>query len=59
MFIPIESLNLFIYIAYRLLIIPAKYRPNRNPSIQDNFPDQILISEHKWVNGCNVSVEID
>jgi len=37
MFIPIESLNLFIYIAYRLLIIPAKYRPNRNPSIQDRL----------------------
>ncbi len=59
MFIPIESVNLFIYLAYKQLIIPARYRPNGNPTIQDIFPEQVLLSKHKWVNSCNVSIEID
>ncbi len=59
MFIPIESLNLFVYLAYKQLIIPFKYILDNNPSIQDNFPNQILLSEHKWVNDCDVSLEVD
>ena len=58
MFIPIESVNLYLYLAYRNLIFPFKYRPNSNPSIQDRFPEYILLSENRWVEGCNVSVEI-
>ncbi len=58
MFIPIESVNLYLYIAYKNLIFPFKYRPNSNPSIQDRFPEYILLSENRWVEGCNVSIEI-
>ena len=59
MFIPIESVNIFVYLAYKQLIMPFKYRPNSNPSIQENFPNQILISKNRWIENCNVSVEID
>jgi hypothetical protein len=59
MFIPIKSTNLFIYLAYKELIMPLKYHPNCNQTIQDNFPEQVLLSEHKWVNKCNVSLKVD
>jgi len=59
MYIPIESVELYVYLAYKQLIIPFKYRPNSRISIQSNFPNQILLSKHKWIKDCDVSVEIE
>lgn len=59
MYIPIESVELYVYLAYKQLIIPFKYRPNARSSIQSHFPNQILLSKNKWIENCDVSVEVD
>ena len=60
MFIPLESVNLFIY-AIDNLIIPfrySKYGDDRE-SIQNRYPNHILMSKNRWVRNCNMSLEVE
>jgi len=59
MYIPFESVNLFLY-TIDMLIFPLKYyKQNLNKSIQQIYPNHILISKNRWVENANISFEID
>jgi len=59
MFIPIESVELYNYLAYSQLIIPYGYIKRiggeGRGGIQTHFPNQILLSKNKWVNNTHLS----
>jgi len=59
MFIPLETVNFFIY-AMDNLVIPFKYYSHYDKtSLQAYFPNHILMSKSKWVQNCNLSVEVE
>jgi hypothetical protein len=58
MYVPLESVNLFLYID-NMMIYPLKYnRLDINPSIQEIYPYYILLSKKRWVENSNLSFEV-
>ena len=60
LYLPIEPLTLYRYV-HDVFIYPIKYdyRFYDRESIQKRFPNYILLSKIKWIEGCNVSVEVE
>ena len=60
LYLPIETLNLYQYII-DTFIYPIKQLDKRYrfESIQDKFQSYILLSKIRWIEGCNVSVEVE
>lgn len=56
-FIPINSNSLAHYFS-RAIILPAKYFSNKVNDIQDKFKDSILLSNKKWVDNTDCSIEV-
>ncbi|MBS1685365.1 MAG: hypothetical protein JSS76_11435 [Bacteroidetes bacterium] len=56
-YIPISSENLAHYYS-KALILPAALYANRKEDIQNRVSDSILLSNKKWINGCDCSLEI-
>jgi len=58
MFVPFETVNLYLYIVEHL-ISPLKYHKQEFKSVQNYFPNHILISKTRWVENCNISIEVE
>ena len=56
-YLPLESKNLAHYFA-KACICPVDYIENRNEDIQNFFPNYILLSNKKFVQNTNCSLEI-
>jgi transcriptional regulator with XRE-family HTH domain len=54
----IESENLFSYFK-QSAIMPGRYFIRDFPSEQEIFRYHVLVSEHKWINYSDVSIELD
>ena len=56
-YLPLESKNLAHYFA-KACLCPVNYITNRNDDIQNLFPNYILLSNEKFVQDTNCSLEI-
>jgi len=60
MFIPFESVNLYIFIE-EMIIFPLKYYKGFDElkSIQKPFSNYILVSKERWIADSNISFEVE
>lgn len=56
-YIPINSVSLAHYFS-RAIILPANYFNNKPKDIQDFFKNSILLSDKRWTDGTDCSIEV-
>ena len=60
LYLPIEPVNLAQY-TVDTFVYPMKYLRffKKRESIQKRFPSYILLSKVKWIEGCNIAIEVE